>query len=231
MSFPNTHTPLRSEIVGKAKYQAPMHKVRGIDAYYLTPELEANFVRLYPVTLNRDMMRLFGISFVTMQRFKRKLGLQKKMKTIRHKQAQIAKRICEQNGYYDSLRGKQPSEACREASRKLRATGWHPMDKVRKNKKRYQRLMEQRSEKRRALLHREQIRVYNGFEQQTRLHIPYNPFSRRKASLRCNMKKAGYIIGNARTDDRMNIYYTADTIRCLTREQHAIEMGFNLIAI
>ena len=145
MSFRNTKTPTKAEIVGKARYQCPMHKVRNADAYYLTPELEQHFRRLYPVTMNRDMMRLFGISFSTMQRFKRELGLQKKMKTIRHKQAQLAKRIWEENGYNDSLRGHAPSEAAMEATRKLRATGWHPMQVVRKNKRRYQRLMAQRS--------------------------------------------------------------------------------------
>lgn len=72
MSFGNTHTPTRAEVAGEAKYQCPMHKVMGADAYYLTPELEERFRKLFPVTLNRDMMRLFGISFVTVQRFKRK---------------------------------------------------------------------------------------------------------------------------------------------------------------
>lgn len=229
MSFPNTHTPTRAEIVGKARYQVPMHKVRGVDAYYLTPELEAHFRRLFPVTLNRDMMRLFGISFVTMQRFKRQLGLQKKMRTIRHKQAQIAKQICEQNGWYDSLRGKAPSEACLEAARAKRESGFHPWRQLKKtNPRKYKRLMAQKSEDRKTLLRRERIRVNNGFEQLTKLHVPYYPFSRRKACLRCNMKKAGYIVGNARSDDRMNIYYTADTVRCLVREQHAVEMGFNV---
>ena len=67
MSFRNTKTPTRAEIVGKARYQVPTRLVRGVKAYYLTPEIEAHFVRLFPITLNRDMMRIFGISFVTMQ--------------------------------------------------------------------------------------------------------------------------------------------------------------------
>ena len=229
MSFRNTKTPTRAEIVGKPKYPVPMHKVRGIDSYYLTPELEDHFRRLYPVTMNRDMMRLFGISFSTLQRFKRQLGLEKKMRTIRHKQAQLAKKICEQNGYYDSIRGKQPSEACMQAAKELRESGFHPLKGMRhKSNHKYHRLMKKRSEARKALMRRERIRVDNGFEQLTRLHVPYYPFSRRKACLRCNMKKAGYIVGNARSDDRLNIYYTADTVRCLVREQHAIEMGFNV---
>ena len=111
MSYPNTHTPRMAEIEGKARYQLPSRLVRGVKTYYLTPELEQHFRRLFPVTMNRDMMRLFGISFSTMERFKRNLGLTKNMRTIRHKHAQQVKRICEENGYYDSLRGKAPSEA------------------------------------------------------------------------------------------------------------------------
>ena len=93
MSFRNTKTPTLAEIEGKARYQVPTRLVRGVKTFYLTPEVEKHFRRLYPVTMNRDMMRIFGISFSTMQRFKRELGLQKKMRTIRHKQAQLAKRI------------------------------------------------------------------------------------------------------------------------------------------
>lgn len=229
MSFPNTHTPRRAEITGKARYQVQTRLVHGVKTYYLTPELEAHFRRLYPVTMNRDMMRLFGISFNTVQRFKRQLGLQKKMPTIRHKQAQLAKKICEQNGWYDSLRGKAPSEACIEAIRQKRASGFHPLKSLRqKNPRKYQRLMAQKSEARKELVRKERLRVYNGFEQETRLHVPYNPFSRRKTNLRLNMKKDGYIVGNARSDDRMNIYYTSETVRSLVREQHAIEMGFKI---
>ena len=112
-----------------------MHKIRGVDAYYLTPELEARFIKLFPVTLNRDMMRLFGISFVTMQRFKRKLGLSKKMRVIRRKQAEVTKQICEANGFYDSMRGvtrtEQEKEAVREGYQRKLATGWRPLKSLR----------------------------------------------------------------------------------------------------
>lgn len=117
MSFGNTHTPTRAEVAGEAKYQCPMHKVMGADAYYLTPELEERFRKLFPVTLNRDMMRLFGISFVTVQRFKRKLGLSKNMRVIRRKQAEVTKQICEANGFYDSMRGVAKTEEVKEAAR------------------------------------------------------------------------------------------------------------------
>ena len=228
MSFRNTKTPTKGEIKGKHKYPCPMHKVHGLDSYYLTPELQAHFVRLYPVTMNRDMMRLFGISFSTMQRFKRELGLEKKMKTIRHKQAQWAKRICEENGYYESMRGKAPSEACQEATRQLRASGFHPMKVLKKkNPRKYRRILEQRSERRKELMHKERIRVDWGLGQQTNLHLPYDPYGKRRTSFKSTCRRAGYIPGNARIQsERWIIYYTPDTIRGAIREQHGTALGF-----
>lgn len=227
MSFRNTKTPTKAEIKGKPRYQVPTRLVHGLTAFYLTPELEAHFVRLYPTTMNRDMMRLFGISFSTMQRFKRELGLQKKMKTIRHKQAQLAKRICEENGYYESMRGKAPCEAAMEATRQLRASGWHPMQVVRKNKRRYQRLMQKRSEKRKELMRKERIRVDWGMEQNTNLHIPYDPYGKRRTSFKSTCKRVGYIPGNAhKPSERWIIYYTNETQRGELREKHGIALGF-----
>lgn len=228
MSFRNTKTPTKAEIKGKPRYQVPTRLVHGLTAFYLTPELEAHFVRLYPVTMNRDMMRLFGISFSTMQRFKRQLGLQKKMKTIRHKQAQLAKRICEENGYYDSIRGKQPSEACQEAARQMRASGFHPMKALRKkNKRRYDRICEQRSERRKELMRRERLRVDWGIGQNTNLHIPYDPYGRKRSTFKNCCKQVGYIPGNAHDpSERWTIYYTQETKRGKIREQHGTALGF-----
>jgi hypothetical protein len=229
MSFHNTHTPTLAEIEGKARYQVPMHKGRrGAMTYYLTPELEQHFRKLYPVTMNRDMMRIFGVSFVTLQRLKRQLGLQKKMRTIRHKQAQLAKRICEENGYYDSLRGKQVSDACKEAIHQLRASGFHPMKALKeKNPRKYRRILEQRSEARKELMHKERIRVDWGLTKQTNLHIPYDPYGRKRLTFRNTCKRTGYIPGNAyEPAERWIIYYTPDTIRGAIREQHGTALGF-----
>ena len=227
MSFRNTKTPTKAEIKGKPRYQVPTRLVHGLTAFYLTPELEAHFVRLYPTTMNRDMMRLFGISFSTLQRFKRELGLQKKMKTIRHKQAQLAKRICEENGYYESMRGKAPCEAAMEATRQLRASGWHPMQVVRKNKRRYQRLMQKRSEKRKEAMRRDRMRINWGIEPEHNFVLPYDPYGRKRMTYRNTCKQVGYIPGNARIQaERWTIYYDENTKRGAIRERHGIELGF-----
>ena len=229
MSFPNTHTPRLSEIEGKARYQLPMRKGRGgLMTYYLTPELEQHFRRLFPVTMNRDMMRLFGVSFVTLQRFKRQLGLQKKMRTIRHKQAQLAKRICEENGWYDSLRGKQPSEACFKAAAEKRAAGWHPLKGMRhRNNRKYHRLMAEKSRARKELMRRERLRVHCGLEQLTNLRIPYAPIGRKRSVFRNCCKRVGYIPGSGYDErEKWIIYYTADTHRGTLREQRGKALGF-----
>ena len=126
MSFNNTKTPLKPTTA--AKWQVPMRPSpkRGVKEYYLEGELKERFCKLFPKNSNRRMMTWFGIGFSTLQRFKREFGLEKDMKAIRKQQSKDTKRICERNGYYASLRGKAPSEACLEAARKLRASGFHP---------------------------------------------------------------------------------------------------------
>ena len=233
MSFRNTKTPTKAEIVGKPRYQVPTRLVRGVKTYYLTPELEAHFRRLFPVTLNRDMMRLFGLSFVTMQRFKRQLGLTKNKKVIIRKQAEVCKKVCEQNGWYDSLRGKPVSEACQEATRQLRASGFHPMKVLKKkNPRKYRRILEQRSERRKELMRRERLRVDWGLGRQTNLHIPYDPYGRKRATFRNTCKRAGYIPGKAHDPaERWIIYYTPDTIRGTIRERNGQRLGFRFESI
>lgn len=108
MSFRNTKTP--NKPTTPAKWQIPTRPKykAGKDEYYLEGELKERFCKLFPKNSNRRMMTWFGIGFSTLQRFKRELGLEKDMKAIRKQQAKDAKKICERNGYYDSLRGKAP---------------------------------------------------------------------------------------------------------------------------
>ena len=234
MSFQNTKTPTKAEIEGKARYQLPMRKGRGgLMTYYLTPELEQHFRRLYPNTMNRDMMRIFGISFVTMQRFKRQLGLSKNMRTIRHKQAQLTKRICEENGYYDSLRGKQPSEACIEASKRKRASGFHPLKALKQqNPRKYRRILEKRSEARKEAMRRDRMLINLGLTPHHNFVLPYDPYGRMRMTFRNCCKAVGYIPGNARDpDERWKIFYTQNTKRGAIRERNGERLGFEFCCI
>ena len=149
MSFRKTKTP--NKPTTPAKWQKPTRpKYRAVkDEYYLEGELKERFCKLFPKNSNRRMMTWFGISFSTLQRFKREFGLEKDMKSIIRQQAKDTKKICERNGYYASIRGKGPSEACLEATRQLRAEGFHPIKQLKANNPRkYKRLMQKKSEQR-----------------------------------------------------------------------------------
>ena len=71
MSFNNTKTP--NKPIGKAKWQVPMrpNAESGAKEYYIEGELKERFCKLFPKNSNRRMMAWFGISFSTLQRFRR----------------------------------------------------------------------------------------------------------------------------------------------------------------
>ena len=173
MSFNNTKTPLKPTTA--AKWQVPMrpNAKSGVKEYYLEGELKDRFCKLFPKNSNRRMMAWFGIGFSTLQRFKREFGLEKDMKSIIRQQAKDTKRICERNGYYASIRGKAPSEACMEGARKLRAEGFNPMKQLKANNPRkYKQLMRKKSEQRKELWRKERLRAFYGLDRQTNLRIP-----------------------------------------------------------
>lgn len=152
MSFRNTKTPLKPTT--SAKWQVPKrpHPGMSVKEYYLEGELKERFCKLFPKNSNRRMMTWFGISYCTLHRFRRELGLEKDMRTIRKQQSKDVKKTCERNGYYDSIRGKAPSDACMEGARKLRAEGFHPMKQLKTNNPRkYKRVLRKKSEQRKDL--------------------------------------------------------------------------------
>lgn len=169
MGFNGTKTPLKP--TGKAKYQVPKrrHPERGYMEYCLEGEVKEKFCKLFPIHSNRRMMEWFGISFATLQRFKRKLGLEKNMKAVRREQSRDTKRICEANGYYASLRGRTPSEATLEGTRRYRATHPHPLEILKqKNIRKYREFIKRRSESMRELRRIETLREKYGLERKTR---------------------------------------------------------------
>ena len=229
MSFRNTKTPLKPITV--AKWQVPMrpNAKSGAKEYYLEGELKERFCKLFPKNTNRRMMTWFGISFSTLQRFKREFGLEKDMKSIIRQQAKDTKRICERNGYYASIRGKTPSEACLEATRQLRAAGFHPIKQLKTNNPRkYKRLMQKKSEQRKELYRKEQLRAFYGLERQTNLHIPSSPLSHRAAAQKYAMIKACNYFADPLGDPRI-ICYDSDTKRSARREATAAKYGLKVV--
>lgn len=229
MSFNNTKTPLKPNT--EAKWQVPMrpNEKSGMKEYYIEGELKERFCQLFPKSSNRRMMTWFGISFSTLQRFKRELGLEKDMKSIKRQQAKDIKKICERNGYYDSLRGKAPSEACREGARKLRASGFHPMKQLKANNPRkYKRLMRKKSEQRKELWRKERLRQKYDLDRQTNLRIPASPLSHGASSHKHAMIKFCNYFADPLGDPHI-ICYDSETQRSARRETTAAKHGLKVV--
>ena len=229
MSFRNTKTPLKPTTA--AKWQGPMrlHPGMGVKEYYLEGDLKERFCKLFPKNSNRRMMTWFGISFSTLQRFKSEFGLEKDMQAVRKQQAKDTKRICEKNGYYASLRGKAPSEACLEATRQLRAAGFHPMKQLKANNPhKYKRLMRKKSEQRKELYRKEQLRAFYGLERQTNLRIPAAPLSHSASSHKHAMIKCCNYFADPLGDPHI-ICYDSETKRSARREVTAAKHGLKVV--
>ena len=229
MSFSNTKTP--NKPTTPAKWQIPTRpKYRaGKDEYYLEGELKERFCKLFPKNSNRRMMTWFGISFSTLQRFRRELGLQKDMRAIRKQLAKDIKKICEKNGYYDSLRGHAPSEACQEATRKMWAEGFHPMKQLKAKKpRRYRMVLRKRSEKRKELWHKERLRLKYGLERKTRLHIPLNNIPHRAAAHKYLMIRQCNYFADPLGDPYV-VCYDSQTQRSARREATAAKHGLKVV--
>ena len=105
-----------------------------IKTIVITDEQRAWLCRWFPEVENSRLMEASGMSHSTLHRFAREFGLTKSEKGIRgikRRQAAHIKRMCEQNGYYDSMRGRPVSEACRRATAQMwqdiRDGNWKPM--------------------------------------------------------------------------------------------------------
>lgn len=229
MSFNNTHTPVKPTT--PAKWQVPMRQHPGMSVmeYYLEGELKDRFCQLFPKNSNRRLMTWFGISFATLQRFKRELGLEKDMRAIRKQQAKDTKKICEKNGYYDSIRGKAPSEACLEATRRLRASGFHPIKQLKaSNPRKYKRLMQKKSEQRKELYRKERLRQDYGLERKTALNIPVSPLHHKTSVPKHAMIKACNYFADPDGDPRI-VCYDSQTRRSARREATAEKYGIRVV--
>ena len=229
MSFRNTKSPLKPTTA--AKWQVPMrpNAKSGAKEYYLEGELKERFCILFPKNSNRRMMTWFGIGFSTLQRFKREFGLEKDMKSIIRQQAKDTKRICEKNGYYASIRGKAPSEACLEATRRLRAAGFHPMKQLKANNPRkYNRLMQKKSEQRKELWRKERMRMVYGLERRTKLRLPLNSLTHAASACKYMMIRECNYFADPDGDSHI-ICYDSQTRRSEKREATAIRHGFTIV--
>ena len=213
-----------------------------VKAWVLTDEQKAWICRWFPKVENSRLMEASGMSHSTLHRMARQLGLTKSAKGlhgIMKRQAKQCKKTCEKNGWYDSLRGKQPSEACRKATAKM----WqdirdgkreHPTIILKRtNPRRYRKWMQRKSQERKETIRKETRRVLYGMERKTRLKmIVLCPYTRRQVSHRYNALQRGYILMadcSEQGGERYNIYYDDDTERTPIFEKNLLNDGFKLL--
>lgn len=212
-----------------------------VRAIVLTAEQEAWFRRLFPEVENGRLMAASGMTHSTLHRLAREMHLvksEKGLRGIKRRQAAAVKRLCERNGYYDSLRGRQPCEAARQATKKRwqeirEGLREHPFAIMkRRSPAKYRKYMQRKSEERRATIRRATRRMIYGLPRQTRLKcIVMCKYTKRQVAHRYNALKRGYIIMEDCSDaggERYNIYYDDQTQRAPIFEQHLINDGFHL---
>ena len=200
----------------------------GAPEYILEGETLRMFTKLFPIHSNRRIAEWFGLSFSSIQRFKRELGLKKNMKAIGREHVRDIKRTCEANGWYDSLRGKAPCEAAIEGTKRLRAQGYHPLLALKeKNPRKYRKVLQQRSEARRAMAAKERRRMLYGLERKTKMIVSLSPLSPSARSFKHSMiKRFNYFADDAH---RNWICYDNETCRNPHSEATAIKHGLRIV--
>jgi len=209
--------------------------------WVLTDEQKEWLCKWFPEVENSVIMQASGMSHSTMHRFARDLGLTKSEKGIKgiwKRQAAHIKRVCEKNGYYDSLRGRQPSEATRIATAKmwqeiLEGKREHPFKIMkRQNPRKYRKYLQHKSESRKEQIKKEIRRVLYGMQRQTKLRcVVMCKYTTSQTSHRYNALKRGYIIMedcSEQSGERYNIYWDEYTERASIFERNLIKDGFNL---
>ena len=212
-----------------------------VKAWVLTDQQREWLCRWFPEVENSRLTKASGMNNSALHRFAHELGLaksEKGWKRIKKRQAAHIKRLCEKNGYYDSLRGKQPSEACRQASARMwqeirEGKREHPARIMRReNPRKYRKWLERRSEARKETVRKERRRVLYGMERKTRLKcIVMCKYTRSQSSHRYNALRRGYIVMEDCTEqggERYNIYYDEQTQRAPLFERNLLKDGFRL---
>ena len=205
----------------------------------LTDEQKDWLRQWFPVTENRRLAKAMGTSESTMHRFARELHLtksEKGMKAIMRRQAKLCKKVNEKSGYYASLRGRKPSEASMEGTRRMwqeirEGKREHPARIMkRKNPRRYKQWMKRKSEERKETMRREKMRMKWGLPRKTRLiHVVMQPYTTSQTSHRCNALKRGYILADTCKEGsghRYMIYYDSETKRSQRFEMNCVKDGF-----
>lgn len=234
MSFGNTKTPTLREIKSNKTNYKPKYEVKRTGKYsavVLTAEQEADLCKRYPTTPIRQLMTEYQLGFSWLHKFSREHGLTKDMKVIRKKLARHIVRVCEENGYYDSIRGIPPSPQCQEAAKRKRAEGFHPVKRLKEiNPRKYKQYIKKKTEQWKEIRDTDKRKRAYGLDPTTRFHIPTYVFDWRQKNYRYYARKRGYIMGDMHEEkgERYTFYYTPETRRGKRFEENCNKAGFTI---
>lgn len=205
------------------------HPRAGSMQYYLEGELKEKFCKLFPIHSNRRLIKWFGISYSTIQRFKRELGLEKDMKAIHKELARDVKRINERNGLYESFRNRKPSPAAIEATRRMRAEGFNPiMICKERNPRKYRQALRKRVASHKETIRKERARVLFGLPQRTKIRVSFNPLTQRASHHKWAMiHHCNYLPD---PDHPSCVCYDSEPKRSARREATAVRHGLHVVA-
>lgn len=221
--------PPNKSIISKPKYPIPLKRTSGFPKYCLEGEVKEKFFELYPTHTHPELMQLFGVSFATIARFAKHYGLQKNMEVIKRKRIKAIKKTCTENGYYASLRGRRPSEASIEATKRIRAAGFSPLAEFKKkNPKKFKRMCQTWSEKRKDLVRRDRLRMEYNLPRLSKLRLKLKPLSHAVCCQKANMiRKKNYF---ADPDHTEWVCYDSKTDRSPQMEATAHKHGLYVVA-
>lgn len=212
--------------------------------YVLNQEQREWLIHWFPTIEDKRIAQAMNVSLSTMHRLARDCNVKKSaagMKAIKRRQAKAVYKLCKKNGYYDSIRGKTPSDATREATRKM----WeevragrrdHPAVIMRKkDPKKYKQWMQRKSETRKETIRKERLRLMYGLSRKTNIpKIILYPYTRSQIGHRFNALRRGYLVAEDCSEgspDRYVIFYDKDTQRSEAFEQNCKNDGFRIESI
>ena len=211
---------------------------QSIWCFVLNDEQKAWFQKWFPEVENDLICKKSGLTLSTMHRLVREYKLTKSEKGlagIKKRQARAIKRKCERNGYYDSLRGRQVSDACKAGIRKRweqvrKGEVKHPFHNM--SPKKYEAMRQRMRENRRELIRKERMRQTYSLTRETKIRLPLNKFTRSQTCHRYNALKRGYFVMadcSEQGGERYHIYYDQDTQRSEKFEQNLLKDGFKIL--
>lgn len=209
--------------------------------WVLTEDQREWLCKYFPEVENNRLMKMSGMSHSTLHRMARELGLTKSengLRGIKKRQAAHVKRLCERNGYYDSLRGHRPSEESIRGTKQMwkeiragkRMTPY--MILKQKSPRKYRQMLQRSAAERKETMRKDIWRLNVGLPPKTRLKcVVLFKYTRSQVAHRYNALKRGYIVMadcSERSGERYNIYYNKDTSRSPVFEQNLLNDGFTI---